>query len=147
MIDGLRLTISGKELRKLLDERIHEHRRRADHWEREAARSPEDQTEDDPVLPEHMCTNESERHEWRADVLEFLRDHIEPTEIYRLAEADLEFGELLPEKPGALELSEYEERTAVGFHLGRMAKNIGAFERCEYALELAAKQASPDGSV
>jgi len=47
-----------------------------------------------------MCANEAQRHEWRAAVLGFIRDHIEPAEIYRLGEADLAFGELLPEKPG-----------------------------------------------
>ena len=34
---------------------------------------PEEQTEDEPLLPEHICENEAERHEWRAAVLEFIR--------------------------------------------------------------------------
>ena len=53
------------------------------------------------VLPEHMCTSEAERHEWRADVLGFIRDHIDASEMYQLGEADLAFGELLPEEPAA----------------------------------------------
>ena len=72
-----------------------------------------------------MCENEAERHEWRAAVLEFIRDRIEPAEVYRLGEADLAFGEVLPAKPGWLEQAEYEERTSVGFHLERLAKNVG----------------------
>jgi hypothetical protein len=91
-------------------------------WKREQARTPEEQTEDEPLLPEHICENEAERHQWRAAVLDFIRDRVEPAELYRLGEPDLDFGELLPEKPGWLE--EYEERTSVGFHLERLAKKV-----------------------
>ena len=89
MIDGLRLTISGDELRGLLDERIEDHERCVARWKREQARTPEEQTEDEPLLPEDMCEHEAERHEWRANVLGFIRDHIEAAEAYRLSEADL----------------------------------------------------------
>jgi hypothetical protein len=99
MIDGLRLTIAGEELRRLLEERITAHQLRADRWKREQARTPEEQTEDEPLLPEHICENEAERHEWRAAVLEFIRDRIEPAEVYRLSESDLEFGELCQRSP------------------------------------------------
>jgi hypothetical protein len=125
MINGLPLTIPGEEVRQLLEQRIEGHRRRAEWWKREQARSPEEQTEDEPVLPEHICENEAERHEWRAAVLEFIRDRIESAEVYRLGEADLRFGELLPEKPGWLEQEEYEKRTSVGFHLERLSKKVG----------------------
>jgi hypothetical protein len=34
-----------------------------------------------------MCANEAERHEWRAgDVLEFMLEHIDVREIYRLGD-------------------------------------------------------------
>src|SRR2546425_10120293 len=110
MIDGLRLTIPGEQLRRLLEQRIDDHRRCADRWKREEARKPEDQTEDEPLLPDHICENEAQRHEWRAAVLGFIRDCIESAEVYRLGEADLHFGELLPETPGWLEQEQYEER-------------------------------------
>ena len=116
MIDGLKLTITGEELRSLLDRRIHSHRRSADYWKREQERTPDQQTEDEPLLPDHMCANEAERHEWRAEVIAFIRDHIEARETYRVGEADLAFGELLPDKPGWLE-EEYEERTTSDFSL------------------------------
>jgi len=125
MINGLQLTIPGEEVRRLLEERMDDHRQRADWWRREQARTPEEQTEDEPLMPEHICENEAERYEWRAAVLEFIRDRIESAEIYRLGEADLQFGELLPEKPGWLEQVEYEERTSVGFHLERLSKKVG----------------------
>ena len=124
MIDGLKLTFSGGELRKLFDERIDDHQQRAERWTHEKSRTSEDETEDAPLLPEHMCANEAERHTWRAEVLEFIRDHVEPAETYRLTAADLEFGELLPSKPGWLEQEEYEERTGVGFNLERAAKAV-----------------------
>jgi hypothetical protein len=122
MIDGLKLTITGEELHSLLERRIDGHRRSADGWKREQERTPEQATDDEPLLPDHMCENEAERHEWRADVLEFLRDHIDAKETYRLGEGDLAFGELLPQKPGWLEQQDYEERTAVGFQLERLTK-------------------------
>ena len=103
MINGLQVTIPGEEVRRLLEQRMEEHRQRAEWWKREQARMPEELTEDQPVLPEHICENEAERHEWRVAVLEFIRDRIEAAEVYRLGEADLRFGELLPEKPGWLE--------------------------------------------
>jgi hypothetical protein len=125
-IDGLKLTMSGVEIRKRLEQRIDEHHRRADRWKREGARTPDQQTEDEPLLPDDLCANEAERHEWRVDVLTFMREHVALAEVYRLAEADLAFGELLPAKPGWLEHEEYEERNRVGFQLERLTKGVGA---------------------
>ena len=51
MIDGLKLTFSGEELRTLLEDRIADHNGSADHWRREQARTPESETEDAPLLP------------------------------------------------------------------------------------------------
>jgi|SoiMethySBSTD1v2_1073268.scaffolds.fasta_scaffold00497_6 hypothetical protein len=132
MIEGLKLTFSGEELRTLLEERIADHNGAAEHWRREQARTPESQTEDSPLLPDHMCEHEEERHVWRAEVLEFIRDHVDPQETYRLGAADLEFGELLPATPPSIEQDEYEERTAVGFHLGRLTRSLGEL-RCRGA--------------
>ena len=125
MIEGLMLTIPGEELRRLLQQRIVEHQRRTDCWKREQARAAEEQTDDEPLLPEHMCENEAERHNWRADVLAFIRERVDPSEVYRLDEADLAFGELLPEKPDWMEQQDFEERTGVSFHLGRLEKRLG----------------------
>ena len=133
-IDGLKLTMPGEEVRRLLEQRMDDHERRAQRWKREEARTPEEQTEDEPLLPDEMCANEAERHTWRADVLGFIRDHIESAEVYRLGEADLAFAELLPEKPHWMEQEEYEERTSIGFHLGRLTKSVGALMPCEAAL-------------
>jgi hypothetical protein len=124
MIEGLKLTVTGEDLRTLLEARVAHHERCVAHWEREKARTPDEQTEEAPLLPDEMCANEAERHEWRAEVLTFIRDHIESAETYRLSAADLEFGELLPAKPGWLEQEDYEERTRTGFALERMTKAV-----------------------
>ncbi|MGH7484499.1 MAG: hypothetical protein ACREMY_02700, partial [bacterium] len=83
MVNGLQLTIPGEEVRRLLEQRMEAHRQRADWWKREQARTPDEQTEEQPLLPEHICENEAERHEWRAAVLEFILDRIEFAETYR----------------------------------------------------------------
>ena len=119
MIEGLKLTFSGEELRKLLEAQIDHRGVCADRWAHEKTRTSEDEAEDAPLLPEHMCTNEAERHAWRADVLQFIRDHLEPAETYRLCAADLEIGELLPSRPEWLTQDEYEERNRVAFTLER----------------------------
>ncbi|MGH7947359.1 MAG: hypothetical protein ACREF9_20490 [Opitutaceae bacterium] len=89
-----------------------------------------------------MCENEAERHEWRAEVLAFIRDHVDSTEVYRLGESDLAFGELLPEKPGWMEQEEYEERTGVAFHLERLTKRVGELMPREFTF--AAQQGERD---
>jgi hypothetical protein len=78
---------------------------------------------DPPLLPDHICENEAERHGWRASALAFLRDHLDSTKTYRIGEADLAFADLLPTKPGCLEQEEYEERTSVAFSLERLTKS------------------------
>ena len=118
MIHGLTLTLTGDELQRLLAERAAAYRASATHWRHELDRTIEDHTEDEPLLPEHICDNEAKRLEWRADVLEFLRDHLEPLEIYRLGESDLAFGEVLPAKPGWLEEEEYRGTHRGGIWVG-----------------------------
>jgi hypothetical protein len=104
-IEGLKLTMPGDEMRSLLEQRRDDHQRRAQQWKRDQARAPE-QTDDEPLLPDEIYANEAERHAWRADVLGFIHDHIEASEVYRLGEADLAFAELLPEKPRFMEQGE-----------------------------------------
>jgi hypothetical protein len=107
------------------EQRIDDHLTRAARWKREGERTPDQQTEEEPLLPSEMCANECERHEWHAEALAFIRDHVDPSEVYRLGEADLAFGELLPAKPGWLEQDEWEERNRVGFELERLTKAAG----------------------
>ena len=93
MIDGLRLTFSGEELHKVLEERIAYHDTCAERWRREKLRTKEDETEDAPLLPNHMCEHEEEEHTWRSDVLAFIRDHIEGHEDgYKVSRVETEDG-------------------------------------------------------
>lgn len=110
MIEGLKLTLTGEELRSRLEDQVNLHEREARRWKREAARTAADATQDEPLPPEHICENEAERHEWRVEVLEFIREHLEPHEIYRLGEADLVFAELLPERPAWMDAEDIERR-------------------------------------
>jgi hypothetical protein len=126
MIDGLKVTLTGEELRTLLEARAAERRAAASHWQSERDRAPESVTEEAPLLPDHMCANEADRQEWHADVLTFLRDHLDPSEIYRLDMSDLACAELLPRKPGWLEQDEFEASTRVGFALERIARRISS---------------------
>jgi hypothetical protein len=139
MIDGLKLTISGEELRTLIDEAVRRHEQQAERWTGETLRTEDDETEEAPLLPQHMCENEAERQTWRASVLTFIRDHIDATETYRLCIADLEAGDLLPEKPGWLEQDEYEERTRIGFNLERLVKSVSSLTGLAYALRCRAE--------
>ena len=80
MIDGLKLTMTGEELRRMLQDRADNHRASASRWSHESTRTPDEQTEEAP--------------------------------------------ELLPQAPGWVEQDEYEERTRVGFELGRLARRV-----------------------
>lgn len=99
MIEGLKLTMTGEQLRSLIEERVMAHHLKAAHWTEEAARTPADATPERPLLPEHICENEAARSEWRANRLRFLRDYLNPTEVYLVGEMDLEFAGLLDEEP------------------------------------------------
>ena len=124
MIDGLKVALTGEQIRKLIEQRAAEHRRLVTRWEREASRTSEEQTEDAPLLPQHLCESEIERHKWRADFLTFLHDHLDPAEVYRLSEMDLEFAELLPSPPAWLEDDEYEAATRATFDLPPYARRV-----------------------
>jgi hypothetical protein len=134
MIEGLRLTMTGEEICAALNERIRVHQRRAEHWRDEAERTPESQTDEHPLLPEHMCENAEEEERWRVDVLTFIRDHIDASEVYRLDQDDLAFGELLPEKPGWMEQEEYERDNALRFGVERLYRSSRGFDFCRAGL-------------
>ena len=140
MIDGLKVTLTGEELRARLDERVKDHEREAAWYKRRATsqsredRQDGDDDEDEIVLPEHMCDFERELHEWRAEVLAYLRDHLDASEVYRLGEADLEFGELLPEKPGCVEQEEFERETGPQLAIERLAKEVRTLTFGGYAV-------------
>lgn len=95
MIEGLKLTMSGTELRQQLGARIRWHQSRVADYQRELARQDVDESTD-VRLPEHIVEHMRDEHESRAGVLTLIHDHVLETETYRLGEADLAFGEMIP---------------------------------------------------
>lgn len=99
MIEGLKLTMNGGELRERLDERIRWHEGRREEFER--ALTPSDDPESMAAqLPNHIIEHMRDEHDTRASVLTLIHDHVLESETYRLGEADLVFAEMIP-KPGA----------------------------------------------
>ena len=94
MIDGLKVTMSGEELKGKLDERIESHARQAAHWARQLKASGSDEG---VSMPAHIVENEIERAHDQVETLTFIRDHIIGEETYRLGEYDLRFADLLPD--------------------------------------------------
>jgi len=101
VIDGLTIILPGSDVLALLQRRIEDHQTEADWWTKEQQRMIGDQTAAAPLLPERLCEREAQRHEWRARVLTFVKDHLAVTTTYRLSEADVEA--LLPGKPAWME--------------------------------------------
>jgi hypothetical protein len=91
MLRRVQITIKGEELRRRINEAIREREGKLAALDGRIKAREGDQPDDVRVALEE---------EWQAEVLAFLRDHIEPEEVYRLGKGDLEFGDLLPEKPG-----------------------------------------------
>src|SRR5215470_20076631 len=94
VVDGLKLTIQGGELRRLLDDRIAEHERSAAHWKRALVRAADEPMGEGEEQSDEICANEALRHEWRVEVLTFIRDHVEPLRTYRIGGPDLALAEL-----------------------------------------------------
>jgi hypothetical protein len=125
MIDGLKLTMTGEEVRTLIEDRVAEHHMKAARWVEEAARTPSDETPQTLLLPEHICENEAANHEWHAKRLIFLREHLDPSEVYRLGEEDLKFAELLQEPP---EPQGPDESDDLGQHVRRVCNSPEVLE-------------------
>jgi hypothetical protein len=103
MIRGLQITLSGEELSRRIGERIGVTRDRY-----RGARCPTGTTTRRPGV---RCRRGVEA---RADthVLAFIRAHIDASKTYQSRDADLAFGELLPQKPGWMEHDEYRGKRA-----------------------------------
>ena len=83
MIDGLKVTMSGEELKGKLDERIESHARQAAHWARQLKAPGSDEG---VPMPAHIVENEIERAHDQVETLTFIRDHIIGEETYRLGD-------------------------------------------------------------
>jgi len=94
VIDGLKVTMTGIELRRKLDERIQSHAKTAARY---AKLLKEPNPGDQASMPQHLMEGEIERAHDQIETLTLLRDYIATDEVYRLGELDLRFADLLPE--------------------------------------------------
>jgi hypothetical protein len=94
VIEGLKLTMTGVELRAKLDERIQAHARTAAHYAR-LLKEPD--PKDEEPFPESVMEGEIEKAHDQIETLTLIRDYIIADEVYRLGEFDLRFADLLPE--------------------------------------------------
>ena len=117
------LILPGRDCRNC-NLRVAERRAAAARWDRERLRTETAEKDIAIPIPEHICENEVDRHEWRAEVLTFIRDHLDPSEIYRLGESDAEFGELLPRQPDWMEEDELDEGVRLRYGVGRYARRM-----------------------
>jgi hypothetical protein len=143
MIDGLKLTFAGDELHRLLHERAETHRAAVARikLEQRADREP---TIDCPLLPEHIVEELIDRHEWRSEILDFIRTHIDTAETYRLGSDDLEFADLLPEAPDSFEEDEYDSQSRLAFQVGRIATALSGLRHGVFRMSLVDAESAAD---
>ena len=125
MIDGLRLTISGEELRRLFEHRIEHHERCVKHWKREQARTPEEQTEDEPLLPRTDLRARSGASRVACGCFAIHSRSRRGRGRVPARRVGSAVRRIAAEKPWAIEQEEYEERTSIGFNLERLTKTVG----------------------
>jgi hypothetical protein len=98
VIDGLKLTMTGGQLRASLESRMRWHQSEVDRMSQlltTPGRSIEEARSADRVLADEIG-----RAQRRLDVLTFIREYILPDEVYQLGEFDLRFADLLPDDDG-----------------------------------------------
>ena len=95
MIDGLKLTMTGVQLRSNLESRIRWHQGEIRRMSKQLKK--EDRTFEECPYPDSVLEGEIGRAERQIEVLTFIRNYIVADEVYRLGEFDLRFADLLPE--------------------------------------------------
>jgi hypothetical protein len=99
MIDGLKLRMTGLELKTRLDARIRRHARDADECAERLQAIGE--TDSDALTRQRQRRRvfaAIARAQDEIEVLTLIRDHISADEVYQLGELDLRFADLLPER-------------------------------------------------
>lgn len=107
-IRGIQLNVPGRELVVRLADRIRWHRERADALISQMTKlaKVEHEAADDLIgalgryeSPRSILEKRVREHQERATFLTFVRDHVDPDDLYRLDSADLRMTEILPDKP------------------------------------------------
>jgi hypothetical protein len=97
VIEGLKLTMTGTQLRSSLTERVRWHQGEMD---RMSAQLTTHRALVEAPYADRVLEDEISRAQRRIDVLSFIRDYIVADEVYRLGEFDLRFADLLPDDDG-----------------------------------------------
>ena len=95
MIDGLKLTMTGVQLRTNIEGRIRWHQSEIRRIAKQL-KIPERSAGDCPY-PDTLLESEIARAERQIEVLTFIREYVVADEVYRLGEFDLRFADLLPD--------------------------------------------------
>ena len=107
-IRGIQLNVPGRELIVRLADRIRWHRERADALIAQMTKlaQVEHEAADDLVgvlgrydSPRAALEKRVREHQERATFLTFVRDHVNPEDLYRLDSTDLRMTEILPDTP------------------------------------------------
>ena len=99
MIEGLKLHVRGEVLKARVEERIQQHEEAVTRYRKDQEMDPKDQTDEHPLLPDHILESMIDDRQERIAALELIRDHLVTSETYLLSEHDLQFAELLPRPP------------------------------------------------
>jgi len=142
MIDGLKLTFTGEELHRLLQERAARHRGAI-----VRLGVDDDDAEEEVQLPEHLVAEMIERHHWRAEVLDFLRAHLEAADTYRLGPHDLEFAELLPEAPDEVEEERYRAASGLAFQVSQLVRSLSRLHDGVFKMSLVDCDSTADAEI
>jgi hypothetical protein len=95
VIDGLKLTMTGVQLRTNLEGRIRFHQGEIRRLAKQLKHTPKEGEQ--APYPKAVLESEIGRAERQIEVLAFIRDYIVADEQYRLGEFDLRFADLLPD--------------------------------------------------
>lgn len=89
MIEGLKVTVDGEELKKLCHEQAEHHGRRAEHYRSQLATLDSLTNENSSMRPGEAARNKITEHEASDAELRFIAAHVEDNETYRLNRDDL----------------------------------------------------------
>jgi hypothetical protein len=94
VIDGLKLTMTGQQLRGNLDQRICWHQTEMDRMSEQFASH---RALVEGPYADRLLEDDISRAQRRIAALTFIRDYIVADEVYQLGEFDLRFADLLPD--------------------------------------------------
>lgn len=99
MVEGLRISVKGKRVKAAIAKRIKRLEAAISRYRDDLKMDPKDQTDERPLLPDHMLENMIEEREDEIAALAMFRDNLVDAEVYLLAKQDMEFAHMIPPPP------------------------------------------------